>query len=127
MARVDVSFPFRIDPASNQAARTDYASHVAQMVRQVLLTAPGERVCLSEFGCGLRQLLFAPHSEALDAAVALEVQRALERWLGAHLKVRAVTATPGAGDDDSQLLVEIEYELVETREATRLSVLVGVP
>lgn len=127
MARIDYSFPFRIDPASHQAARTDYAAHVAQMVRQVLLTSPGERVCLPEFGCGLRQLLFAPHSAALHTALTVEVQRALERWLGTHLTVRAVAAKPGPGDDEAQLLVEIEYELIETREAARVTVLLGLP
>ncbi len=67
MNRQDYAFPFRIDPTSRQAAQSGYEAHVAQMIRQVLLTTPGERVNLLEFGCGLRQLLFAPHSDALDA------------------------------------------------------------
>jgi len=67
MNRHDYAFPFRIDPASRQAAQTNYPTHVDQMIRQVLLTSPGERIDLPEFGCGLRQLIFAPHSSALDA------------------------------------------------------------
>ena len=63
MARTDYAFPFRIDPVSGQAPQAAYAAHVDQMIRQVLLTAPGERVDLPEFGCGLRQLLFAPNSD----------------------------------------------------------------
>jgi phage baseplate assembly protein W len=51
MNRVDYAYPFRIDPASGQAAQTGYATHVDQMIRQVLLTAPGERADLPEFGC----------------------------------------------------------------------------
>jgi len=40
MNRHDYAFPFRIDPVSRQAAQTNYAAHVEQMIRQVLLTSP---------------------------------------------------------------------------------------
>src|SRR5512134_1247724 len=90
MHRHDYAFPFRIDPASGQAAQTNYAAHVAQMIRQVLLTSPGERADLPEFGCGLRQLIFAPHSEALDATTQLVVQQALNRWLAGQIQVKKV-------------------------------------
>ena len=36
MDRHDYAFPFRIDLASRQAARTAYATHVGQLIRQVL-------------------------------------------------------------------------------------------
>jgi len=81
MTRHDFAFPFRIDPASRQAAQTNYDAHVEQMIRQVLLTSPGERADLPEFGCGLRQLIFAPHSEALTATTQMLVQQVLDRWL----------------------------------------------
>ncbi len=38
MIRRDIRYPFAIDAASGQAAQTDYASHVDQMIRQILLT-----------------------------------------------------------------------------------------
>ena len=66
--------------------RNAYGTHVDQMIRQVLLTAPGERVDLPEFGCGLRQLLFAPNSDALQATAQLMVQRALNRWLADQIQ-----------------------------------------
>jgi hypothetical protein len=53
MTRNDYAYPFRIDPASGQAAQTNYATHVDQMIRQTLLTAAGERADLPQFGCGL--------------------------------------------------------------------------
>jgi len=129
MPRQDYAFPFRIDAASHQAAQTNYAAHVQQMIRQVLLTTPGERVNLPEFGCGLRQLLFAPHSEALDATTQLIVLQALNRWLAGQIEVIAVKVVPpgstderGEGLDQSQLLIQIEYQLVETRSNQRLEV-----
>jgi phage baseplate assembly protein W len=124
MARNDYAFPFRIDDASGQAAQARYGPHVEQMIRQVLLTSPGERVNLPEFGCGLRQLLFAPNSEALQATARILVRQALERWLAGQIDLQNVDVTRGQGGDDSQIVVTVEYVLVETqsKQATRVQV-----
>ena len=114
--RHDYAFPFRIDPASRQAQRPGYERHVAQMVHQLLLTAPGERADLPEFGCGLRALIFAGNSDSLAAATQMLVQQALARWLSAYLVVRTV----GVEAHDSTLLVRIEYVLVYTRASQSL-------
>jgi phage baseplate assembly protein W len=71
MIRNDFAVPFRIDAASGQAAQASYQDHVDQMIRQVLLTDPGERVCLPTFGAGLRRLLFAPMSAQLQASAQM--------------------------------------------------------
>jgi len=115
MARHDYAFPFRIDPVSGQAAQSPYGTHVDQMIRQVLLTSPGERADLPEFGCGLRQLLFAPNSDALQATTQLIVRRSLDRWLAGQIEVRDVQVSRGEGGDDSEILVQISYVLVETQ------------
>ena len=126
MRRRDYAFPFRIDKGSRQAAEASYAEHVKQMIRQVLLTAPGERVDLPEFGCGLRQLIFAPHGEALDATTQMIVQQALTQWLSQHIEVKRVAvATPEETPDRSQLLVTIEYVLIETRADDKTAVRIG--
>ena len=119
--RNDYAFPFRIDPASRQAQRAAYEAHVAQMVRQVLLTTPGERADLPEFGCGLRALIFAGNSEALAAATQMLVQQALARWLSGHLTVRLVEVTPM----DSEIQVRVEYTLVSTRASQSVEVLMA--
>ena len=119
--RNDFAFPFRIDLASRQAQRAGYEAHVAQMVRQVLLTAPGERADLPEFGCGLRALIFAGNSDALSAATQMIVQEALARWLSEHLTVRNVEVTPM----DSEILVFIEYTLVSTSASQSVEVRVA--
>lgn len=123
MRRHDYAFPFRIAAASGQAAQTGYAAHVEQMIRQVLLTSPGERADLPEFGCGLRQILFAPHSEALDATTQILVLQALERWLAGQIQVQQVTvAPPGGGPDDSQIFIRIDYVLLETMSQSHMEV-----
>jgi phage baseplate assembly protein W len=125
MQRHDYAFPFRIDPTSHQAAQSSYEAHVEQMIRQVLLTSPGERADLPEFGCGLRQLLFAPHTEALDATTQIVVLQALNKWLSTQIEVKKVRVVPPEETgDEAQLLLQIEYVLIETRSSKKLEVLV---
>ena len=125
MKRTDYAYPFVIDPVSGQAGQTPYATHVDQMIRQILLTTPGERADLPEFGCGLRQLLFAPISDALEATTKLIIQRSLALWLSDQIKVQTISVGPGPGGDYSQIVVQIAYTLLETQSMQQTSVLVS--
>jgi phage baseplate assembly protein W len=125
MARHDIDFPFRIDAASGQAAQAGYPDHVEQMIRQVLLTDPGERVCLPEFGAGLRRLIFAPISAGLRASLQMTVSESLRRWLGDQITVLDVTVQTAADDTtlaDSEILIFVEYELIETRSVRQAEI-----
>src|SRR5215469_756724 len=113
MERHDYASPSRIDPASGQAGQTPYQAHVDQMIRQVLLTSPGERIDLPEFGCGLRQLIFASHTEALNATTNLIVLEALNRWLAGVIEVQKVTVDPSTAEL-GQLSIEIQYVISAT-------------
>ena len=116
--RRDYNVPFGIDHASRQVSGVDYAAHVEQMVIQVLLTAPGERVNLPQFGCGLRQLVFAPMSSALAVNLEITVRQALGQWLPGLIDVGDVTALtsndPGGPVDQGTLEIIISYTLLDT-------------
>jgi phage baseplate assembly protein W len=115
LPRQDYAFPFRIDPVSRQAQQAGYQDHVKQLVIQVLLTSPGERADLPEFGCGLRALLFAGNSDALSATLQLLVQQSLGRWLSDHLRVRTVQLLPPESTaDENEVQLRVEYVLVST-------------
>jgi phage baseplate assembly protein W len=136
MIRRDILYPFAIDAASGQAAQTGYASHVDQMIRQILLTDPGERVCLPTFGAGLRRLLFAPMNSSLGASTKLIVTQALNQWLGDQITVKDVTVAtatsttggtpiPGPPLPDSAISILITYVLIETQTVMKTQVPVG--
>ncbi len=126
IARRDYAFPFRLDIQSRQASQASaYETHVEDMIRQVLLTSPGERIDLPTFGCGLRRLLFAPNSSALGATTQVMIQQALNQWLSNQINVTKVTVTtPANTPDESQLLVLIQYTLIETQSTQGLEILV---
>jgi phage baseplate assembly protein W len=122
MSRHDYAYPFRIDAASRQAAQSAYAEHVEQMIRQILLTDPGERICLPEFGCGLRRLIFAPYSDALQATTKLQVMQSLSRWLAGQIEVKNVTVSAPDAGPDGVLQILIEYVLTETRALRQIQI-----
>jgi hypothetical protein len=125
MIRNDFAVPFHIDAAFGQAAQASYQDHVDQMIRQVLLTDPGERVCLPTFGAGLRRLLFAPITAQLQASAQMAVTQSLNMWLGNQISVQKVTvdtpvSTPGV--PDGTVLITINYVLIETQSVRQTQV-----
>lgn len=72
---------------------------------QVLFTAPGERVNLPDFGCGLFNLVFEPNDSVLAAAMEFTIGQALTRWLRDELMVDAVSVSA----EEEKALVEIVY------------------
>lgn len=102
-------FPVRIDRASGRVKKeTDYAEYVKQLIRQVLLTAPGERVDRPDFGAGLRRLIFAPSSQTTATLLQTTVFQALDRWLSDLITVDDVQVR---FDGDSTVFVTLTYTL----------------
>jgi phage baseplate assembly protein W len=99
-----LDFPFGI-AGSGRVGTTGDDDHVRDMIEQVLLTSPGERVNLPEFGCGLRQIVFEPLSAALVATTRFHVEGALERWLGDVIQLEGVELEA----DDGRLMVTVTY------------------
>lgn len=99
-----LDYPFRID-ARGRVATTDEDDHLRDLIEQVLFTNPGERVNLPDFGCGLKQLVFAPNSDVLATATQFTVSHSLQKWLGDLIQVQAVDARAQA----EQLLIQITY------------------
>jgi uncharacterized protein len=128
IARQDYAFPFRIDPASQQTAQASYAAHVDQMVLQLLLTTPGERADLPQFGCGLRSLVFAPNNDALAATVKLRVIQGLNQWLAGVVNAVDVMLggdTSGSVLEPGTLQVTVTYTLAETQANQTVTAVIG--
>jgi uncharacterized protein len=103
----DLDFPYGFD-AHGRTGTTDREGHVRDLIEQVLMTAPGERVMRPDFGSGLLALVFEPNSTVLAATTQMLVQSALQHHLGHLLVVQAVEVE----NVDSVLRVEVRYVLL---------------
>jgi len=107
----DVDFPFAIDDRGRTAV-TSYAEHVRDLIEQLVLTSPGERVNRPDFGSGVRQMVFEPNSPEVAAALQLTIHAALQRWLGDVIEPAEVAVD----STDGTLRVSVGYVLLHTGE-----------
>jgi phage baseplate assembly protein W len=106
-----LGFPFAVGP-QGRTATTDDDDHVRDLILQVLFTGPGERVNRPEYGCGLKQLVFAPAGDALAAATEQLVHGALIRWLDPVISVEQVAVAV----EEATLAVQVVYRRRDTGE-----------
>jgi phage baseplate assembly protein W len=102
-------FPIAVDASGRGelVKERDYSRYVSQLVRQVLLTAPGERVNRPDFGAGLRRMVFAPLDDSTATLIQTTVFQSLDRWLGNLISVDEVRARI----EESTLFVDVTYTI----------------
>jgi phage baseplate assembly protein W len=108
---MNVDFPFHFARLGRTATAGD-DDHIRDMIEQLLFTNPGERINRPDFGSGLLQLVFAPNSPELAAALQFTVQAALQRWLGDVIDLQSLEVT----SEDSTLRVTVQYVVRRTGE-----------
>jgi hypothetical protein len=103
-----VRYPFAVDPEAGRLSQEPiYAAHVEQMIKQVLLTSPGERINRPDFGCGLRRMLFAPNASATADLLQVMILQSLEKWLSSVISVDSVKVSAV----DERLEVRLSYRI----------------
>jgi|SRR5947209_454153 len=118
MDTTGLAFPLKVDDLGQIAAQTGDEGIRARIV-QLLMTSPGERVHLPEFGCGLRDLVFDPNNEILAAATEFTVNAALQRWLGSEIIVEGVDIS----SVEAELTVEVAYVRRDQLERGKVKIL----
>lgn len=114
---MNVDYPFRYDNVGRTAS-TELEDHVRDMIELILLTSPGERVMMPDFGSGLLAMTYEPSSPEIASALQFTMQASLQRWLGDVIDVRRVEVDA----DDSTLRIVVEYSLQQTAEVHRAAV-----
>jgi uncharacterized protein len=109
---VNIDYPFHFDSRGRTAAIDDDA-HIRDMIEQLLFTNQGERVNRPDFGSGLMQLVFAPNSPELAAALQFTMQSSLQRWLGDMIDLVNLQVE----SEESELRILIQYVVRSTNEA----------
>src|SRR5437763_8131847 len=106
---MNIDFPYHFEGRGRTAA-TDDDDHIRDMIEQLLFTSPGERVNRPDFGSGLLQMVFAPNSPELAAALQFTTQAALQRYLGDLIDLQTLEVT----SIDSTLNVVVKYVVKRT-------------
>lgn len=113
---VGTQFPLALDE-TGQLGRAAYEESVRQAILVILGTAKGERVMQPAFGCGIHDLVFATVSAATIGRVTREV---LESLLRLEPRINVTRVNARAGDTNTVLLIDIDYEVRATNTAFNL-------
>jgi uncharacterized protein len=119
---MQIDHPFHFTKRGRTATTTD-DDHVQDMLEQLLLTAPGERVNRPDFGCGLGRKVFEPNSPELASALQFQIQAAIQAELATALDVAGI----GVEAIDATLHVAIPYTVRRSGRRGNAVVRSGAP
>jgi uncharacterized protein len=110
-------FPGRID-ATGAFTLVTRDREIAEAIKIILLTAPGERPMRPEFGCRIHEFVYGPVTSATAGQLAHEVRVALDRW-----EPRIDVTDVAVGFDntvDGTIYIDIHYEIRGTNDPRNL-------
>jgi phage baseplate assembly protein W len=118
-----MAFPPRVG-ADGRIAWSEGEDNIRESMRVILMTEPGERLRLPQFGAGLGRFLFEPNIVATHTLIAERIQDALGRW-EPRVRVEAVDVQADRTDPQAAIAT-ITYRLVATQTQERVSLAVPV-
>jgi uncharacterized protein len=101
-----------VDAAGRLGWAADDAS-VREVMLNILLTRPGERLMRPEFGAGLLDFVHQPNTETTRHLIARVVEKSLARWEPRVVVDRVVVDT--SEHDPAEVHLRIFYHLRHTR------------
>ena len=78
-------------------------------IKNLLLTAKGERIMQPNFGSRLRELLFEQYTEDLSSRIQEEIQEAISTWLP-YINIASVNIIQ-SDEDPNTTSVDIDFSL----------------
>ncbi len=101
-------FPLQVTPHGAIAA-SRHEQSIEEAIYLILSTAPGERVMLPAFGCGIHDQVFAPNNSATTALIVDQISRALVAF-EPRIDVLLVDAET-AVEQPNVLLIRVDYRI----------------
>jgi phage baseplate assembly protein W len=118
-----IRYPIAIDGSLGRLAEEpNYPAHVEQLIVQLLLTNPGERINMPDFGCGVQRMVFAPNSVATASLAQATIFEALTRWLDPVILVGDIQVQA----NEETLTISIAYTLRVRQEKRFLNLEVAL-
>lgn len=118
-----LAFPPHVG-ADGRMAWSEGETNIREGIQVAILTEPGERQRLPEFGSGLRTVLFEPNTTTTRHDIAERIRRAVTDW-EPRVRVLTVDVQPDATDAETAIAT-LTYELVATRDVGALTLSIAL-
>jgi len=105
----DISMSFKVNPLTDDLIAIKNQTAIARSIRNLVLTAPGERFFNNELGSRVNELLFETVDDITAASVRSEIENTIENY---EPRVKLLTTKVSANPDSYEFDVIITYEIV---------------
>ena len=108
-----LAFPFRVGRDGRTRQVETLEDHVRDELVQLILTNPGERLFLPEFGGGIRRLVFENIDETTGSMVKALLTRAISRWLNTRITLESLDVVV----ENETIDVDLKYRIAGTEDS----------
>lgn len=106
-------------PVSGMLLRFVNEKAVTRAIRNLILTAPGERLYQPDIGSGIRNLLFEPMSQATAIALRNAIEYTIREY---EPRARVLEIDVRSFEDDNAYAVTIVYMLINSSDPISVNV-----
>jgi len=114
--------PLTLGDAPNFQNIQDISGLVQQNLKNLILTAPGERLMDGNFGVGLRRYLFEQNLGSAYGDISAKIEAQVERYMP-FVEIDELAITPD-GENENLIHIAIEYFVSPTSEQNILTLMV---
>ena len=124
---LSVALPLRTDSVDGAYALHKSLKDMAeQNLKMVILTSPGERVMIPEFGVGIRNYLFEPNNNQTINTIRDRIREQVGKYLPyiklMSLELFSPQISLQEGIDSSALIVKIKYNIPAANVISELTI-----
>ena len=115
----DLSFDFTANPQTGDVATVKDAVSVKRGIKNVLLTAPFERLFQPEFGSGIKNILFEPMTPLTEQRLSDACRDAIDAW---EKRASVIDITVIPEEDYNRYRVAIKFSINNSLIAEQVEV-----
>ena len=118
----DLSFDFTANPQTGDVATVKDAVSVKRGIKNVLLTAPFERLFQPEFGSGIKNILFEPMTPLTEQRLSDACRDAIDAW---EKRASVIDITVISDEEYNRYRVAIKFSINNSLETEQVDVLLN--
>lgn len=117
MADLSPKFPLHFTDGGGYASNTEVAEVVKQNFKNLLLTSPGERVMLPNFGVGVRNYLFEQNTDVAVQKLFERTNKQIKEYMP-FIEIQQFSPQY----EGNELFITINYRILPLEYADTLSI-----
>lgn len=97
----------------------DMKENIKQNFKNLILTSPGERIMIPNFGVGIKHYLFELRKEVVFNQIKSDIEDQVDRWMP-FIKIDDISLYESSQKDETKLSLYIRYSIPDLDIADQL-------